>query len=48
MKTIKYRSNLEMWKLEKELKEKGFIKTSDRYWYQNFRKENDIIILERI
>lgn len=49
MKTvIKYASNSEMWSLEKELKSKGFKKMSDCFWYQNFRKGDEIITLERI
>lgn len=47
MKTIQYKSNLEMWKLEKELKSQGFVKTSDCFWYQNYKRGNERVTLER-
>lgn len=48
MKTIQYSSNLEMWKLDKELKEQGFVKTSDCFWYQNYERGERRVILERM
>jgi hypothetical protein len=47
MKTIQYKSNSEMWKLEKELKSQGFVKTSDCFWYQNYKRGNERVTLER-
>lgn len=47
MKTIQYNSNSELWRLEKELKVQGFEKTSDCFWFQNYKKGDQIVILER-
>jgi hypothetical protein len=47
MKTIKYSSNEEMWKLESELKANGYKKTSDCYWYQHYTNGENEITLER-
>lgn len=44
---IQYNSNSKMWRLERELKEQGFEKTSDCFWYQNYKRCNEIVILER-
>ena len=48
MKTIQYTSNLEMWKLEKELKAQGFVKTADCFWVQHYKKGNEEVRLERM
>lgn len=37
---INYQTNEEIWKLERELKEKGYKKTSEAYWAQIFEDDN--------
>lgn len=45
---ITYTTNEECWKLERDLKEKGYSKTSDCYWYQHFQKGDSLVILEKV
>ena len=46
--TIKYSEDRELWKLQRELKEQGYRKTSDCYWFQTFTDgKGNLIALER-
>ena len=48
MTTIKYTEDIELWKLQDELKENGYRKTSDCYWFQTFIDDKgNLIALER-
>lgn len=42
-----YKTNEEGWKLERILKDQGFIKVSDCYWYQIMKRGEETIDLER-
>ena len=48
MTTIKYTESRELWKLQDELKAKGYRKASDCYWIQTYIDDNgNLIALER-
>ena len=48
MTTIKYTEDIELWKLQDELKANGYRKTSDCYWIQTFIDDKgNLIALER-
>ena len=47
MKTIQYNDNSELWQLERKLKLDGYVKTSECYWYQNYKRGDEVIVLER-
>ena len=42
-----YKTNEEGWKLERILKDQGYIKVSDCYWYQIMKRGEKTIELER-
>ena len=42
-----YKTNEEGWKLEKMLKDQGFKKVNDCYWYQTMKRGEEKIVLER-
>ena len=42
-----YETNEQLWKIENELKAKGYRKSSDCYWAQIFSNGKDEIITER-
>ena len=48
MRTIKYVNNEEGWRLEMQLKNEGYVKTSDCFWCQIYKKGDDVVMLERI
>lgn len=48
MKRIKYSDNIQMWSLGKQLESEGYVKKSDCYWYQDYQKHDDVVVLERI
>lgn len=47
MKTVMYKTNEELWKIEKSLKEQGYRKIADCYWAQIFSDGKNEITLER-
>ena len=48
MTTIKYTESIELWKLQDELKAKGYRKSSDCYWIQTYIDDKgNLIALER-
>lgn len=46
-KELFYEANEQGWKLERKLKDKGYMKTSDCFWCQIYEKDNRKIILNR-
>ena len=47
-KVINYDNSQQEWSLERRLKERGFVKTGDCFWCQTFKKNNRVIVLNRM
>lgn len=47
MKKIICKTNLEVWEMTKDLKQKGYKKEFDCYWFIGFKKDEEELIIER-